>query len=280
VLRSGSPRLHNARYREEGREALFLPFPTLEFSDVRDSMAAVAELAGIGLSLRGLTVTAPFKEAALALAERGSDRAATAGAANILVRSDGVWRADTTDPQGVLDALASRGLTVRGLETAVLGCGGAGRAVAAALSEAGARVVLVNRPARRGKAAARRLGLPFVPLARLRPAGYALLVNATPVGADGVGLLVDPAALHASAVVVDLVYGRAVTPLIAGARARRLVAIDGREVLTHQVRHQYATMSQADEPIIVPDCLGGRRGPRVPGLHAYDGASAGRSDDA
>ena len=275
VLRSRSPRLHNARYRADGRAALFLPFPILEFGEVSEAVTAIDQLAQLGLSLRGLTVTAPFKEAALALADRRSMSAETAGAANLLVRRDGIWRADTTDPQGVLDALARRRLPVRGVAAAVLGSGGAGRAVAAALGKAGARVTLVNRSVPRGRSAARRLGLPFLPLARLRPADYTLLVNATPVGTDGVGLLIEAKALDAAAVVVDLVYGRKATPLVAGARARGLTVIDGLEVLTHQVQHQYARMAEVDDLPVVPRHL--RSGHRSRARGAHDGTPAGSS---
>jgi 3-dehydroquinate dehydratase / shikimate dehydrogenase len=280
VLCSRSPRLHNAKYRADGREAIFLPFPTLEFGEIEEAMTAVEQLAELGLSLRGLTVTAPFKEAALALAERRSTTAMAAGAANLLVRRNGGWRAETTDPQGVLDALAERRLPVRGVATAVLGCGGAGRAVAAALGEAGACVTLVNRSTRRGQTAARRLRLPFLPLHRLRPADYGLLINATPVGTDGLGTLVEPKALAATTVVVDLVYGQGVTPLVAGARERGLIAVDGLEILTHQVRHQYAHMAEVDDLPVLPHHLAGARDERRSNRSgARQGAPSGWTSD-
>jgi 3-dehydroquinate dehydratase/shikimate dehydrogenase len=275
VLRSGSPRLHNAKYRADERSAIFLPFPTTEFAGVREGVKAIEELAQCGLSLRGLTVTAPFKEAALALADSRSIPSVTAGAANLLVRCNGTWRADTTDPQGVLDALASRRLPMCGVAAAVIGCGGAGRAIAAALSEAGARVTLANRSTRNGLAAARRLGLPFVPLARLRSASYALLVNATPIGTDGMSALIDFKELDAAAVVVDLGYGRGVTPLVAGARARGLIVVDGLEVLNHQVRHQYDRMAKVDDVPVMPYHLGSHHGTcRAHEAYAYDGTPA------
>jgi 3-dehydroquinate dehydratase/shikimate dehydrogenase len=247
VLRSRSPHLHNARYRADGRAALFVPFPATDFEEIRDALTANAALARCGLSLRGLTVTAPFKEAALAFARSWSPAALTAGAANLLVCRDGIWHADTTDPQGVMDALARAGAPVRDATTAVIGCGGAGRAAAAALRAAGARVTLINRSVATGRAAAARLDLPFLPLSRLRPAEYALIVNATPVGADGVGTVVDPCVLDEAAIVVDLAYGQAVTPLVAGARERGLTVIDGFDVLSHQVEHQYARMAEAED---------------------------------
>jgi 3-dehydroquinate dehydratase / shikimate dehydrogenase len=180
----------------------------------------------------------------------------------------------------VLDALASRRLPVRGVAAAVIGCGGAGRAIAAALSEAGARVTLANRSTRNGRAAARRLGLPFVPLARLRPASHTLLVNATPIGTDGMSTLIDPKALDAAAVVVDLVYGRGATPLVAGARARGLTVVDGLEVLNHQVRHQYARMAKVDDLPVLPHHPGSHHSACCAHeAYAYDGTPATSSDN-
>jgi 3-dehydroquinate dehydratase/shikimate dehydrogenase len=252
VRRSLSPRLHNAKYRASRRAAMFVPIPALELADVCNDQTVFEELAHLNLTLRGLTVAAPFKEAALAMAHSRSAAAVMAGSANLLLRRNGGWRAETTDPQGVLDALAVRGLPLRGVVAVVLGCGGAGRAVSAALREAGAVVTLANRSPRAGQAAARKLGLRFVSLAQLRPARYSLLINATPVGTDGISSLVDPHALDANSIVVDLCYGRSPTPLVVGARARGLIVIDGLEVLDHQVRHQYERMAEADDMIDSP----------------------------
>ena len=110
-----------------------------------------------------------------------------------------------------------------------------------------------------GRAAAARLGLPFLSLARLDPAKYALVVNATPVGADGVGALIDADALDPEAVVVDLAYGRAATPLTVAAGARGLTVIDGLEVLSHQVEHQYARMAQTENAPAKPRPANRRR---------------------
>jgi 3-dehydroquinate dehydratase / shikimate dehydrogenase len=170
-----------------------------------------------------------------------------AGSSNLLIRRDGGWHAETTDPQGVLDALAVRKCALRGAATLVIGCGGAGRAIAAALREAGAVVMLANRSPLAGRQAARKLGVHYVSLLQVRPADYALVINATPVGTDGVSSLVDPQSLGTNSIVVDLVYGRSVTPLVAGARRRGLTVIDGLEILDHQVRHQYERMAEVDE---------------------------------
>src|SRR6202011_4494163 len=106
--------------------AMFVPIPATDLADVSDDPTVLDQLARLNLNLRGLTVTAPFKEAALSLAHSRSASAVMAGSSNLLIRRDGGWHAETTDPQGVLDALAARKCALRGAATLVIGCGGAG----------------------------------------------------------------------------------------------------------------------------------------------------------
>ena len=94
-------------------------------------------------------MTAPDKLIAIAVAGATSPVSERIGSANTLVRRQGVWEADSTDPEGVLGPLRRREIVVRGRRAAVLGAGGAGRVAAWALSEAGAEVTLFNRSAGR-----------------------------------------------------------------------------------------------------------------------------------
>jgi 3-dehydroquinate dehydratase/shikimate dehydrogenase len=166
-----------------------------------------------------------------------------AGSTNLFIRTNGIWTADTTDPEGVLVVLRERGVPVEGQRAAVVGCGGSGRAVAAALDHAGAEVTLVNRGLERGRLAVRLLGLPFVPLAEFTAEGYAIVVNATPVGRDDGQVPFDVKRLSSDAVVVDLVYGSKPTPLAERSLARGLRLIDGRDVLLTQVHRQFQLMT-------------------------------------
>jgi shikimate 5-dehydrogenase len=68
-------------------------------------------------------------------------------------------------------------------------------------------------------------------------------VNATPVGRDTEEVPFEVGRLNGDAVVIDLVYGSRPTPLIDTTRARRQIAIDGRDVLVAQVRHQFRMMT-------------------------------------
>jgi 3-dehydroquinate dehydratase/shikimate dehydrogenase len=245
VHHSLSPRLHNGLYRRLGLAGLYLAFEVEQFGDFWLEVVEGDALADLGFDLRGLTVTAPHKEIALAVAGAASPLAEHLGSANTLVRRDGVWEAESTDPDGVRGPLEARGIEIAGRRAAVIGAGGAGRAAAVALRRAGAEVALVNRSSERGVRAAHRLGVAFVALEVFDPAAFGLVVNATPLGGGrDRRMAFDPGRLAAGAVVLDMVYRRGgPTPLVAAARECGLDAVDGREVLLHQAPAQFAAMT-------------------------------------
>jgi 3-dehydroquinate dehydratase / shikimate dehydrogenase len=248
VFHSLSPRLHNATHRVLDRRALFVPFQVASWQEFWRSVVKSGKLESLGLHVRGLTVASPHKEAVFDEMAACTPTARRAASSNIVVRNHEGWTADTTDPEGVLLCLRGRGVRIDGAPVAVVGCGGAGRAVAAALDQAGAQVTLVNRGAKRGRLAVRLLGLPFVRLSEFRADGFQLVVHATPVGRDDDNLLFDVENLRADAVIVDLAYGSRPTPLVTRTRRFGRVAIDGLEVLQTQVRCQFRLMTGHSMP--------------------------------
>jgi 3-dehydroquinate dehydratase/shikimate dehydrogenase len=253
VLNSLSPRLHNAAYRQLELPALFVPFDTPEFGDFWLELVDSDAIEGLGLKLGGLAVTTPHKEVAFAVAGATSPLAMRLEAVNTLTLKDGVWEGESTDAEGVVEAIRSRGVEIAGRKAVVLGCGGAGRAAALGLSLAGAAVTLVNRGEARGRKAAENLRLPFLPLEGLVPRDFDLIVNATPVGRrENDELLVPVASIGPSAVVVDLVYqSQGSTPFVDAAREAGLLAVDGREVLLRQAVPQFRLMTGRALPLEV-----------------------------
>ena len=248
VFHSLSPRLHNKSYRDMEYPALFVPLHVDVFAEFWREFVLPKTLDALGFPFNGITVASPHKEEALAAATNVSSMARQAEAANILVRNNGWWNADTTDPDVVYAARQHRSINVREKRAAVIGCGGAGRAIAAALLASGAGVTLINRGAERGEHAAALLGLRYVPLPDFDAEGYDIVVNATPVGRDTDEIPFKIERLNNDAVVIDLVYGSRPTPLIGGTKARRQIVIDGRDVLLTQVRHQFRMMTGRDMP--------------------------------
>jgi len=242
VRHSLSPPIHNAWIAAAGLDAVYVAF-----SPRPDGFRAFAE--GLrGGAVRGLNVTLPFKADALAVADRASDIARKAGAANLLVfEADGTIVADNTDGAGLISAFAEQAPAFDPLRGAVviLGAGGAGRGAAAAFVQAGAlQVRIVNRTRARAEEIARALG-PTVQAYGLDEARAAFgqaeaLVNATSVGLTGDAPLDLPLdALPASAAVMDMVYKPLRTPLLDAAAARGLVTVDGLAMLIGQARPSF-----------------------------------------
>ena len=242
IFHSLSPRLHNSSYRAMNYPALYVPLQVDSFADFWREFVQSKQLDAFGFPINGMTVGSPHKEKAFLTAKNVSSMVQQTQAANILVRNNGWWNADTTDPD-VVYAANQQHVAVREKRAAVIGCGGAGRAIAAALAESGAGVTLINRGAERGEYAASLLGLPYKPLLDFDAEGYDIVVNATPVGRDTDEAPFKLDRLNSEAVVIDLVYGSRPTPLVDSTLARHQVAIDGCDVLVTQVRNQFRLMT-------------------------------------
>jgi len=238
VFHSLSPRLHNASYHAMGHAALFVPLRVESFAEFWREFVLSKRLDAFGMPINGMTVASPHKEEAVVTAKIVSGMARQTEAANILVRNNGWWSADTTDP----DVVYTASVPVKQKRAAVIGCGGAGRAIAAALVASGAGVTLINRGAERGEHASALLGLPYIPLREFDADGYDIVVNATPVGRDTYEVPFKLERLNDDAVIIDLVYGSRPTPLVDTTHARHQV-IDGRDVLVTQVRRQFQLMT-------------------------------------
>ena len=200
---------------------------------------------------RGVNLTLPHKEAALALVDRVDEVAQRIGAINTIVVGDnGALSATNTDAYGFIEnirasapeAMASR---FGGRAAVILGAGGAARAIMVGLADAGIEEIrVVNRTIARAEALAALAGS-----AGLRVSAYCLddgpaalaeagiVINTTSLGMIGQPPLdLDLAALPADAVVNDIVYSPLAPRLLASARARGNIVIDGLGMLLHQAR--------------------------------------------
>ncbi|MEJ3745745.1 type I 3-dehydroquinate dehydratase [Actinomycetes bacterium KLBMP 9797] len=241
-------RMLNRACRAHGGEAWYLPFLVPAVAGFRTGFwpAVPDGLDALGMPVRGLTVSAPLKEAALAVADEAAPAAWASGAANALVRRRDRWRAETTDSTAVVAVLRRAGVRVGGRAVAVVGCGGAGRAAAVALARRGADVTLVNRSEARGRLAGDLLGLRYAPLASFTPRGAAVVVHATPAAAE------VPFPVHRlgrGAVVVDLVFTPGRTALVTAARRHGVLTIDGHAVLRAEARQQFRLLTSQREGV-------------------------------
>ena len=234
VSHSRSPRLHGFWLARHGVDGAYVPLA------VRPERFEAAVQSLMDLGFAGANVTIPHKEAAFALCDEVSDVARRAGSVNTLVFRDGRIHGTSTDGYGFVENVRQQAPGWRPSDgpAVILGAGGAVRAVAAALLDAGCpRLTLVNRTPARAEAIARDLGGPVSVAATPPLAGAALLANGTSLGMTGEPPLeIDLTPLPAAAVVTDMVYVPLETPLLAQARARGLRAVDGLGMLLHQAR--------------------------------------------
>lgn len=248
VSHSLSPILHNAWISAAGLNAAYVPL-----SPTAGGFAALARGLRGGV-IRGVNVTIPFKEDALACADQASDRARLAGASNLLLfRDDGSIFADNTDGLGMLAALAIQapGFDPTAGPAVILGAGGAARGAAAALSLAGAPDIrIVNRTADRAFALAADVGgtVRAVDL-KVALAEANVIINATSLGLNGgPGPEADLAMAPDTAVVMDMVYKPLRTAFIERAEARGLRTVDGLEMLIRQAAPSFEAFYRVAPP--------------------------------
>jgi shikimate dehydrogenase len=224
--------------------------------DYRAAHVRPAELAGYfearrqDRAWRGCNITLPHKEAALAHVPDPGGVKATIGAINTVFRDEGGGIVGTnTDAAGFWSPISA--LDLAGKSVAVIGAGGAARAVLFALSRVGVGpVTILNRTPLRGAALLAAFGLKgeAQPLgARLPPA--ALLVNASTLGMTGQPpLTLDLSPLPEDAIVYDIVYTPLETDLLAVADARGLATIDGLDMLIGQAALAFELFFGAEPP--------------------------------
>jgi shikimate dehydrogenase len=254
VGHSRSPRLHGHWLAEHGIDGAYVPLPVA----VERLPDAVRGLVALGL--RGCNVTVPHKEAVIPLLDRIDATARATGAVNtIVVAPDGTLSGTNTDVFGFAENLrdGAPGWRAAGTVAVVVGAGGAARAVAWALREAGAADVrVVNRTPGRAERLAADIGGPVrsVLWAEREAAldGAGLLVNTTTQGMEGqpaLDLRLD--ALPRTALVNDIVYVPLTTPLLAEAARRGNPTVDGLGMLLHQARPGFAAWFGV-EPTVTP----------------------------
>ena len=191
---------------------------------------------------RGVNVTVPHKEAALRACDTLDPDAERIGAVNTIVfGDDGSIQGSNTDAYGFIENIRQTAAWSGGVAV-VLGAGGAARAICVSLIDAGAtQIHLINRTKSRAESLAREFGN------KIRVEDWknrsntllnaSLLVNTTSLGMTGQPPLdINLDVLPTAAIVNDIVYAPLETPLLATARSRGNITIDGLGMLLHQAR--------------------------------------------
>ena len=191
-------------------------------------------------NLDGIIITVPHKPVAFRHCDDISERSRVLEVCNVMRRtSDGRWTGDMTDGGGFVAALNRNSFDLKGKRVLQVGAGGAGSAIALALSTEGADVTLVDVDTAKRDALIARLGKhghKVVAADKADPSGFDLVVNATPAGMKaGDPLPVDVSNLSAGQFVADIITMPAVTPLLEAAKAKGCRTQTGVEMFNAQV---------------------------------------------
>ncbi|MCD6074505.1 MAG: shikimate dehydrogenase [Rhodospirillales bacterium] len=244
VGHSLSPLLHGYWLTTHAIDGAYIPL-AVKPDDFADAVRMLPKL-----GFAGANVTIPHKQAAMACVDELDDVAVRIGAVNtIVVRRDGRLWGTNTDGYGFLENLKAKHpqWDPQAGPAAVIGAGGAARAVVVALLDAGvASVRLTNRSRERAEGLARDVDAAKIEvidwdLRSVSLAGAGLLVNTTSLGMTGQPALeLDLTHLPKEAAVYDIVYVPLDTDLLKAAKAAGHPTIDGIGMLLHQARPGFA----------------------------------------
>ena len=264
VGHSLSPHIHNAGFDKAGVDGVYVPLAIRpEYAAFKAAVDALRDCPG--MKLRGLSVTIPHKENAYHYATENAAEIEplthTLGVVNTLTFTSGTSRALNTDYAGALDALVDAlGVDragMAGVDVALLGAGGAARAIVAALAAHGARVTIYNRTLERAVALAAEFTGKTGPVTAaawdaLPAANHRVYINCTPLGmhpkVDASPVDFDPP-WTGETVVFDTVYNPYKTKLLKLAEKKGARMVTGLEMFVRQAAIQFAAFTGKAAPV-------------------------------
>jgi shikimate dehydrogenase len=232
-----SPMIYNPYFEDAGIDAVVMPMGV----QADDYPAFLAQLVRV-TNLRGALVTMPHKVTTMSLADEVTPTATIAGAANALLkRPDGSLLADMFDGAGFVRGMKRRGRSAYGASALVVGSGGVGSAIAASLAGADvSRIGLYDVNTASAEALGSRLTKHYPDLEVITgsndPAGWDIVVNATPLGMnEGDPLPMDMSRLGPGTFVGEVVMKQAITAFLAAAEERGCEIQVGTDMLFEQI---------------------------------------------
>ncbi len=232
-----APMIYNPWFEQAGINAIVVPMGC-QVQDYPDFLRSVFKLANI----RGALITMPHKVATVGLLDEVLPTAAIAGSCNAVRRlPDGRLQGDMFDGEGFVRGVLRKGLVLKGARALVVGSGGVGRAIAASLAAAGVGAISVfdvHAASATGLGERLRQHYPALQVSTGEndPAGFDLVVNATPMGMNaGDAMPMDVSRIAASTFVGEVVMKTEMTAFLAAAQARGCRVQVGSDMLFEQI---------------------------------------------
>ena len=244
VAHSLSPVMHNQAFATIGYNAVYLAFRVIDLDSAIKGIRA--------LNFKGVSVTIPHKVAVMEYLDEVEETAATIGAVNTIVNNNGSLIGYNTDCQGALEALRTK-TAIQEKSVAIIGAGGAARAIGFGLKSAAGRLTILNRSRTNGESLAADLHADFSPLNECQPNRYEILVNTTPIGMypEMDASPIPEKDLSKEMVVMDIVYNPLETKFLKDAAARGCQTINGVDMFVFQGAYQFELWTGQKAPVEV-----------------------------
>jgi shikimate dehydrogenase len=232
-----APMIYNPWFESMGINAIVVPMGC-RVEDYPAFLRSVFKLSNI----RGALITMPHKVTTVGLLDEIAPAVAISGACNaVRLGADGRLQGDMFDGEGFVRGVLRKGLKLQGARALVVGSGGVGSAIAASLAAAGVAGLSlfdVNDASAQGLGQRLRQHYPAIEVSTgyNDPAGYDLVVNATPLGMNvGDPMPMDVSRLSSSTFVGEVVMKAETTAFLAAAQARGCATQVGTDMLFEQI---------------------------------------------
>jgi 3-dehydroquinate dehydratase/shikimate dehydrogenase len=252
VAHSYSPMIHNRAFQSEKLNACYLPF-RVPSDDLNQFMMNC-----YGFGVRGISITIPHKERAMAYCTQAESSATGIGAINTMVMHGEEKLGYNTDYRAAMDCISElfefkkeTERPMQGMRAMVLGAGGVSRAIAWGLRQRAAEVYISSRTIERAEILAAELGCRVVPWDDRHEQKVHLLVNGTPIGMhpDVDSSPYNESSLNEMMVVFDTVYNPENTLLIKQAKKAKARVITGVDMFVRQAAYQYKLFTGRAAPV-------------------------------
>ena len=241
VAHSKSPVIHNRGFQARRFDGVYLPF-RVGATQLNDWMKLASSL-----PVHGFSVTIPHKQRILRALHSVDPLARRIGAVNTVYKKGGKWCGTNTDTVGVIEPLRRR-LRLAHATVLIAGYGGAARAAAFALAEAGAEITITGRDLRKAEALAKAVKAAAWSIEHAQKQRFDVLIHATPIGMyPNVDGCMFPESIPA-ALVFDMVYNPRETQLLQRAKEQGAKVIFGSEMLLEQAVRQFEIWTGESAP--------------------------------
>jgi shikimate dehydrogenase len=234
--------MHNSAFAAIGFKGMYI---AIELDDIKSAIAGIKLL-----NIKGASITIPHKTSVIDLMDDLDETASRINAVNTIVNIDGRLVGYNTDSTGALRALSDK-IDIKAKKVAIVGAGGAARAIGFGIKSEGGRVTILNRSKQNGEQLSKELNAGFVPLSEAKKLDCDILINATPVGmtpqVDDICL--PKAVLNKNMLVMDIVYTPLKTKLLLEAGKIGCACIDGLSMFVYQGAEQFALWTGQNAPV-------------------------------